>query len=226
MGDSPGAPAAAPLPASGLGEDLYARVKAEITSLRLAAGTPLQEEALAQRFGVSRTPVRETLQRLLRDGLVDRHGRFYRVIRITQEEMRELCELREALECMAVALAVRRDPSAHGALAALIAAQEAALAREDLDAFNDLDGAFHLRIAAGAGNAALRHQLVTLHDKVCLVRAMEQWRPHWLDRVLAEHLRILSAFQRGDAEIAAAEMRYHIRSVIALRPLPAASGTA
>ncbi|PZW46819.1 GntR family transcriptional regulator [Humitalea rosea] len=224
MGDSQPAALSGSGQPGGLGQDLHARMKAEITSLRLAPGTPLQEVALAQRFGVSRTPVRETLQRLLRDGLVDRHGRFYRVITLTDGEVRDLCELREALECMAVALAVQRDPSAHEALEALIARQEDARARNDLDAFNDLDGAFHLRIAEGAGNAALRRQLETLHDKVCLVRGMEQRRPHWLTRVIAEHRRILSGFQRGDPEIAAAEMRYHIRSVVALRPAPA--GTA
>ncbi|HWL82700.1 MAG TPA: GntR family transcriptional regulator [Roseomonas sp.] len=198
--------------------DLYAGMKAEITSLRLPPGTQLQEVALGQRFGVSRTPVREALQRLLRDGLVERFGRFYRVIRLAETEVRELCELREALECMAVELAVAREPGCTGALEALIVAQEKALRREDFDAFNDLDGEFHLRIGQAAGNAALLRQIETLRDKACLVRGMEQRRPHWTSRVIAEHRRIVNAMERGDAAIAAAEMRYHIRSVIALRP--------
>ncbi|MDJ0388443.1 GntR family transcriptional regulator [Roseomonas sp. E05] len=198
--------------------DLYARMKAEITSLRLSPGTQLQEVALGQRFGVSRTPVREALQRLLRDGLVERFGRFYRVIRLTETEVRELCELREALECMAVELAVAREPGCTDALKALIAAQEEALRCEDFDAFNSLDGEFHLRIGEAAGNTALLRQLETLRDKACLVRGMEQRRPHWTGRVIAEHGRIANAMERRDATIAAAEMRYHIRSVIALRP--------
>ncbi|MXP62470.1 GntR family transcriptional regulator [Roseomonas sp. M0104] len=200
------------------GPDLYAGMKAEITSLRFPPGTQLQEVALGQRFGVSRTPVREALQRLLRDGLVERFGRFYRVIRLTETEVRELCELREALECMAVELAVVRQPGCTGRLSALIAAQEAALGREDFDAFNDLDGEFHLRIGQAAGNTALLRQVETLRDKACLVRGMEQRRPHWTGRVIAEHRRIVNAMERRDAAIAAAEMRYHIRSVIALRP--------
>ncbi|WP_237182458.1 GntR family transcriptional regulator [Roseomonas marmotae] len=198
--------------------DLHAAIRAEITSLRLPPGTQLQEVALGHRFGVSRTPVREALQRLLRDGLVERFGRFYRVIRLTGEEVREFCELREALECMAVTLAVRREPGCAADLEALIRAQRAALARGDLDAFNDLDGAFHLRIGHAAGNRALLRQLETLHDKACLVRGMEQRRPYWSGRVAEEHGRIVDAIGRGDAAIAAAEMRYHIRSVIALRP--------
>jgi DNA-binding GntR family transcriptional regulator len=200
------------------GPDLYAAMKAEITSLRLPPGTQVQEVALGQRFGTSRTPVREALQRLLRDGLVERFGRFYRVIRMTEDEVRELCELREALECMAVSLATRREPDCARDLQALIAQQQQALAKNDLDAFNDLDGAFHLRIGNAAGNAALLRQLETLHDKACLVRGMEHRRPYWSGRVAEEHGRIVNAMERGEADIAAAEMRYHIRSVIALRP--------
>ncbi|MFC7556888.1 GntR family transcriptional regulator [Pseudoroseomonas wenyumeiae] len=200
------------------GTDLYAALKAEITSLRLPPGLQLQEVALGRRFGVSRTPVRESLQRLLGDGLVERFGRFYRVIRLTEDEVREMCELREALECMSVHLAVAREPSCIAALDAIVSAQETALADGDFDAFNSLDGDFHLRIGRAAGNGALLRQLETMNDRACLVRGMEQQRPHWTGRVIAEHRRILSAMQRGDASIAAAEMRYHIRSVIALRP--------
>jgi DNA-binding GntR family transcriptional regulator len=202
----------------GLAPELYAALKAEITSLRLGPATQLQEVALAGRFGVSRTPVREVLQRLQRDGLVERFGRFWRVIRMTEEEMRELLELREALECMAVALATRREPGCLAALDVLVQGQEAALARQDFDAFNSLDGDFHRRIAAAAGNGALLRQLETLNDRFALVRGMEQHRPRWTGNVILEHRRILDAMARGDAEIAAAEMRYHIRSVLALRP--------
>lgn len=212
----------APAPPGG---DLHGRLKAEIVSLRWPPGTQLQEGTLGQHFGVSRTPVREVLQRLLRDGLVERFGRFWRVIRMTEEEVREFCELREALECMAVTLALPRDTEAPGALQRLIEAQRAALQAGDFDAFNTLDGAFHLRIAQGARNTALLRQIETMHDKACLVRGMEGQRPHWPERVLAEHGRIVDALQRGDATIAAAEMRYHIRSVIALRPArPVPSG--
>ena len=198
--------------------DLYAAMKAEIVSLRLAPGTQLQEVALGQRFGVSRTPVREALQGLLHDGLVERFGRFYRVIRMTEAEIRDFCELREALECMAVGLAVAREPGCTTVLERLIAEQETAFAQGDLDAFHALDGAFHLRIGQGAGNAALLRQMEMLHDKATLVRAMEGSRPHWAGRVVAEHCRILDAMRRREADIAAAEMRYHIRSVIMLRP--------
>ena len=199
------------------GHDPYTALKAEITSLRLAPGTQLQEVALGQRFGLSRTPVREALQRLLGDGLVERVGRFYRVLRLTEIGMREICELREALECMAVVLTVTRDPDCTSELDLLIEAQREAGLRGDWDGFNQCDGAFHLRIARGAGNTALLRQLETLHDRACLVRGMEQQRPHWAERVPAEHRRIVDAMRRGDAEIAAAEMRYHIRSVMALR---------
>lgn len=199
-------------------EDLHARMKAEIVTLRLEPGLQLQEVALGQRFGVSRTPVREVLQRLQREGLVERFGRFYRVVRLTEDEVRELCELREALECMATSLAVRRRPACVADLAALVDAQERALSGREEEAVNRLDGEFHMCIAAAAGNEALRGQIAMLNDRAGLIRGMEGGRPLWTSRLIAEHRRIVDAMERGDAEIAAAEMRYHIRSVVALRP--------
>jgi DNA-binding GntR family transcriptional regulator len=202
----------------GLGEALYARVKAEITSLRLPPGTQVQEAALGERFGVSRTPAREVLQRLQRDGLVERAGRFWRVIRLPEHEVRELCEVREALECMAVQLAAQRDPELPAVLAPLVDAQDAALERRDYDLSGEIDTLFHLRIAERAGNGELMRHLGRLHDRIALVRGMEQRRPHWRRRLIAEHWRIVNALERGNADIAVAEMRYHIRSVILLRP--------
>ncbi len=212
-----GSTATAQAAAPGLSAGLYTQVKAEITALRLAPGTALQEAALGLRFGVSRTPVREVLQRLLRDGLVERSGRFYRVIRLTEREVQEICELREALECMALTLAAERDSSLASALEELIGEQRAALDREDLDLFSALDGLFHLRIAEGTGNANLQHHLALLRDKVALVRGMEHRRPFWRSRVLDEHSRIADAMRRGAVDIAVGELRYHIRSVVGLR---------
>ncbi len=103
------------------------------------------------------------------------------------------------------------------ALRRLIAGQEAALAREDIDLFSELDGLFHLRIAEGARNVGLMQHMAMLHDKVALVRGMEQQRPHWRARVITEHSRIVDALARNAAEIAVGELRYHIRSVVGLR---------
>jgi DNA-binding GntR family transcriptional regulator len=203
--------------ATGLTTALYARVKAEITALRLPPGAALQEAALGLRFSVSRTPVREVLQHLLRDGLVERHGRFYRVIQLTAPEVQALCEVREALECMALGLAFERDPGMRDDLQHLIAGQDAALGRDDFDLFSALYGQFHLRIAEGACNASLLQHFVMLQDKVALVRGMEQQRPFWRTRAVQDHNRIVDALARNTAEIAVGELRYHIRSVAGLR---------
>ena len=198
---------------------LHARIEAEITSLRLAPGTSLQEATLGQRFGVSRTPVREVLQHLLRDGLVERQGRFYRVIRLSEPEVQDLCEVREALECMAMRLAATRDPELPVALRGLLAEQESAFAAADIDQFNHVDGLFHLRIAAGSANATLVQHLTTLHQKIALVRGMQQRRPLWRTCGVEEHRRVIDALDRGAADIAVDELRYHIRTV-ARRGLP------
>lgn len=199
---------------AGPGEALYRRIKEEITALRLAPGTTVQEASLGERFGVSRTPAREVLHRLSRDGLVIRRGRFWCVIALTEREIRELCELREALECMAARMAARSDGIAD-LLTPMLDAQEQALANGDENAVETLDVLFHLRIAERAGNQELLRHLGMLHDRVALMRGMRRHRAHWGPRLLVEHRRIVDALGRGDAEIAAAEMRFHIRTVIA-----------
>jgi DNA-binding GntR family transcriptional regulator len=203
-------------PEAGLARGLYQRLKAEITSLRLVPGQMLHETELAARHGVSRTPVREALQQLLRDRLLERAGRFYQVIHLGPREVRELCELREALECKAVELAVARAPGLAPSLYALLARQEAALQAGEADRANALDSAFHQHISEAAGNAALARQLATLQDHLCLLRGMEQHSPQWSRRVIADHRHIVEAIERADAAIAVAEMRHHIRGL--LRP--------
>jgi DNA-binding GntR family transcriptional regulator len=173
--------------------------------------------ALAERFGASRTPVREALQRLQRDGLVERVGRFYRVIHMDERDMAELGEVREALESMALHLAAQRDPSLVQALDDIVERHHDAHRRDAVDQFSELDGLFHLRIAEGSGNPSLLQHLGMLHDKITLIRNMEQWRPLWHVRVLDQHRRIVDALRRGQPDIAAGELRYHIRSVVALR---------
>lgn len=200
-------------PGASLGGTVYERLKSDILSLKFQPGVTLQEAELGQGYGVSRTPVREALRHLLDEGLVQRHGRFYRVTVLTPQDIRDLYEVREALETTAVRLCIERaDDQSMARLSSLVDDQSEALARNDLAAVAALDSLFHLTIAAAAQNVFLLRQLVSTHDKVRLVRGREVARPGWVDRVIVEHRRILSALHRRDAAVADAEMRYHINS--------------
>ncbi len=200
-----------------LGSTVYERIKADILSLKLPAKTTLQEVELGQSYGVSRTPVREALRQLLDEGFVQRNGRFYQVTELSPLDIQYLYEVREALETTAVRLCTERaDESAIERLTRLVDQQAEALVDGDLTKFAALDSAFHLAIAEAGQNTYLLQQLTAVHDKVRLARGREFVAPGWLDRVIAEHRRILSALQRRDVAVGDAEMRYHIHSVVRL----------
>ena len=200
-----------------LANAIYGRIKADIFALKFPPGTTLQEIDLGLSYGVSRTPVREALRQLLDEGFVDRKGRFYQVKELSPHDIRDLYEVREALETTAVRLWLERaEESQLPALTQLIEAQYEALATNDLMKFGQLDSDFHIAIAKAGKNSFLVQQLSVIHDKIRLARGREYIAPGWFERVMDEHRRILSALQRRDVAIVESEMRYHIRSVVKL----------
>lgn len=198
-----------------LGSAIYGRLKADILSLEIAPKAVLQEIDLGERYGVSRTPAREALRQLLDEGLIERSGRFYQVTELSQTDIRDLYEVREALETTAVRLCIERaDEKAMAKLASIVDEQADAVSRNDTAGFSALDSVFHLSIAEAAQNAFLLRQLTSTHDKVRLARGYEVAKPGWVERAIVEHRRILSALHRRDAAVADAEMRYHLNSVV------------
>ncbi|WP_164512264.1 GntR family transcriptional regulator [Oceaniglobus ichthyenteri] len=196
---------------------VYERLKDDILRLVLAPKSILQEDTLAARCGVSRTPVREALRKLLDEGLVQRSGRFYQVIELSINDIRDLYEVREALETMAVRLCIERtEASDTSGLSTILEAQKAALLAGEQAEFFRLDSAFHLCIGELSQNAYLLAQLTKVHDKLRLVRGREGSRAGWMDQVVVEHLRIISALERRNVAVAEAEMRYHINSAVRL----------
>lgn len=204
----------------------YVRLKADILSFGFNPGEPLQEADLASRYGGSRTPTREALRRLVQEGLIVRKGRNYVVRVFTPPEVRDLYEVREGIEKMATRLAIERASDEE--LAGLdrhIAAQERHAAEGAAAGFNLLDTRFHLALAHLTRNRFLQEQMALLHDQVMLVRKLELSRQQGMFNAISDHRRIVGAMKRRDIAVAEAEMRYHVRSVIALyhgfkEPLP------
>lgn len=205
---------------------IYKRLKQEILRADIPAGSVLQEVELASKYGCSRTPAREAVRRLVQEGLAVRHGRMYKVRQFTPSEVRDLYEVREGLEKMAVRLAIER--SSDSELASLmphLERQAEAMAQRDKWAFNLLDTEFHLAIAALTRNTLLQSDLAFIHDRVMLVRELELSREQGMSNAIEDHRRIVDALMRRNIDAAEAEMRYHVRSVIALHhgyrePLP------
>jgi DNA-binding GntR family transcriptional regulator len=139
----------------------------------LPAGAQLLEEEAAARLGMSRTPVREAMQRLARDGMVEirpRHG--MRVLPISPGDMAEIYDLLYALESTAAEIVAERGAEAPG-LASLdeaVDAMDAALAREDLRAWAQADERFHLALVELTGNRRLIDAVATYWDQAHRVR--------------------------------------------------------
>ena len=130
----------------------------EILSNRLPPGTELQEVALARSLGVSRGPVREAIGRLASEGLVTvRPRRGAVVASLTRDEFLEAYQVREALEAMAIRLAVARmTDAAIGELERFTAEMQACADRGDVDRFFQANAAFHAAMVDASGNQKLR----------------------------------------------------------------------
>ncbi|GGM26845.1 GntR family transcriptional regulator [Dactylosporangium sucinum] len=185
----------------------YERLRGEIVAGRIAPGTVLLETVLAERLGVSRTPVREALAMLERDGLLERDRRGYRVRTRSPEELLEIYEARIALESTCAAAAAGRRSAFD--LARLRHLTGEAAAAGDPVRLRELHAAWHKALRAAAGNATIIDLLERLDTLLAVYDADE---PTLTDRetAAAEHGRIVDAIEAGDAEEARRALVAHL----------------
>lgn len=195
---------------------ITARLRDDIVGMTLMPGTALQDRVLCERFGVSRTPVREALIRLSEEGLVDifpQSGTF--VSRIPVAAIPEAVLVRQALEGVTVEAAARRGgPDCLARLDDVLALQRVLAARRDTGAFHEADEAFHEAIATLAEHPGIWRLLRQV--KVQLDRARRLTLPALgrMGQVIDEHLRIREAIAAGDAAAARTAMTAHLSVVI------------
>ena len=187
----------------------------------LPAGARLGEVELAERLGVSRTPIREALSRLAAEGLVLLvPNRGARVATWTVEELEGVFELRALLEPQLTALAVpqatARDVAELDALAAEMVDIGGPGPRQDLDALVPLNRTFHDRLVALAGHPALAGALAGAIHPPIVVRNFHAYDDASLRRSLGHHVEIVAAVRAGDPEWARAVMTAHIRNARAV----------
>ena len=188
------------------------RLRELITEGALAPGSRLNERALGDRLGVSRTPLREAFRLLAADGLVDLEpNRGARVVALSERDIRELFELMGALEALAGELASARISDADVAeLKALTFEMLACHARSDLPAYYRINRAIHDRIALAAGNEMLWRTYGTLNRRIQNLRFRSNFdRAKW-DVAAREHVRMVELLERRDAAELAALLRGHL----------------
>lgn len=195
-----------------LREQVFEHLREEILSARLAPGTELHEVALAESLGISRGPLREALGRLAAEGLVTiRPRRGAVVTRFTQQEFIEAYQVREALESLAIRLAVPRLTDEDRTHLHTLAAQMVEHAeRDDASAFFRVNREFHRAFVLASGNERLcdiHEQLLNQMGRL-LSKSLELRGS--LQQSVAEHRDILEAVDAGEPERAARLLEAHI----------------
>ncbi|MDZ4134759.1 MAG: GntR family transcriptional regulator [Paracoccaceae bacterium] len=182
----------------------------------LDPGARLRETELAERLGISRTPVREAMRALEADGLVVHLPRQGASVRsLDYAEVMELYEMRAVLEGTAARLAARSASDLELAeLAALN--QDLAAAGTSQDAY-EINRQFHLTLLDAAKNRFLVKATNTLQKTLMILGPTTLIEPDRAQGAVAEHARVLAALTARDAARAEAEMRAHIEAAHRVR---------
>jgi DNA-binding GntR family transcriptional regulator len=202
-------------PTGGATDRIVGALREAIVTLELQPGSPLDKSALAARFGVSRFPVAEALNRLKDEGLVDirpQSGSTVSLIRLA--DIRENMFLRRALEAETVALlAARNDKSIVAELRRNLRYQSAAVEADDRAGFHRLDLSFHDLLVAAAGFPRVRATVEKARLALDRVRRLlASPRRHAV--TYQEHLRIVDAIEQCRVEAARVAMLAHIDAVM------------
>ncbi len=195
-----------------LDEGTYAQVRALITSGELAGGSWLREKTLAERIGVSRTPIREALNRLSAEGMVEiSRNKGAQVVSFTPDDVAGLYDVRAGFEPHAALLAVPRLTDQDvDRLAELAAAMEEVVRSGHLDSLSALNSAFHGLFVDRCGNRHFATALQTLMRPAVVAHTFRKYSPEALNRSMLHHAELVAAARARDGEWAEAIMRTHI----------------
>lgn len=196
----------------------YQALRDDIVEWRLAPGTILGEVEQAARLGVSRTPLREALSRLMTDGLVaSQSGRGLVVTDVSVDNIRELFDVRKALEVKAMRLAaIHHTGDIFAELEREFVEVPALLAHDDSDrsAYFDLVRRFDDAVDDAVQNDYLTGALNSLRTHLVRVRRLAKDNPERLAAAAKEHLLIVQAIVAGDPELAAHATHVHLHHAL------------
>lgn len=191
----------------------YLQVLSMIKSGELSAGSRLRETALAQMTGVSRTPVRQALNRLGAEGVVElSRNRGAQVVSFSPSDIAALYEVRARFEPEAVRLAVPRMSEEDLDRLSELSEQMDAVARDgsDPDRLTALNTVFHGLFQERCGNRHLVAALQAVLRPAIVARTFRQYNPREMQRSMLHHAELVDAAKARDAEWAEAVMRSHI----------------
>lgn len=191
---------------------IHRDLRNDIVTLRRMPGEPVTEKAIADAYGVSRTPVREAILKLADEGLVEifpQSGTF--VARIPVADLPEAITIRRVLEEATVRFAAERATRSQIArLHACLEAQRERVAAEDYDGFHQSDEEFHALLAETAGHPGFWTVIQQVKVQVDRYRRLTLPQLGRMGMVVGEHQAIADAIADHDAERAVTAMRNHL----------------
>ncbi|MDY0072098.1 MAG: GntR family transcriptional regulator [Thauera sp.] len=203
-----------PIASQALYQEVAERLRNAIFAHQLAPGSWIDEQALAEQYGISRTPLREALKVLAAEGLITlkpRRGSF--VTEVSERDLDEIFGIIALLEAECARLAVARStPADIARLQAIHDELESAATARDINAFFDANQRFHQAVQQLADNHWLLHVIQDLRKLIKLSRHHSLFSEGRLEQALIEHRRLLAAIVDGDGKAAAEQMDAHIRS--------------
>jgi DNA-binding GntR family transcriptional regulator len=185
-----------------------------IVSGHIPPGTKLVEREVATQLGVSRAPVREALAELEKEGLIVSRPSGRHVIQLTQQDVRELYEVRFVLEKLAVELAVRNNTLENCArLNQALEEMRKAVAEHDRNKHVDADVEMHWLVWRQAGNQHLLRMLSSMIGPVFMFVANNASAFNWED-TLALHEEMVQSINAGDRNAAVAGIERHLNNAL------------
>ncbi|TVP49396.1 MAG: GntR family transcriptional regulator [Halomonas sp.] len=194
-------------------EKAYVMIRQAILAGEYAPNDRLREDELATRVGVSRTPIRSALQRLVQDGFVVFHPNSGAAVRgWSRQDAVEIFQVRASLESLGASLAVSSaTPGDIRELEALCDGMEdLRLSEETVEELSVLNRKFHMKILRMSRNRKLEETALSLMDVGFLIRSYRNFSVKDEQRSLFHHRDLVSAFAAKNAEWASAIMKSHI----------------
>lgn len=192
-------------------ENIYSQLKEDIINLEYKQGIIIGEKELAAKYSVSKTPVREALNRLCLEGYIEKFpNKGYMVKGFTVKDLQDIFQYRSILECAAIELTI--SYASDQEISLLRQATDIQDTNTDIDKariYNDINHKFHLAMAYLSKNPYLSNELENILNQTRRILLLDM-RSYDIDRLTKSHLAIIDSIEKRDSEAAKALIKSHI----------------
>ena len=196
-----------------LADQVFEHLETDILSGKYQRGDILTENRLCEILGVSRTPIREALRRLMQEHLIVETGKGSLVLGITDDDLRDIYIIRESLEAKAAKMAtLNASEDEINELKSAVELQEFYLSKQNADQIRLMDNRFHEILYKISGSHVFYNTLLPLHKKVQKYRKVSLQSHSRASESVAEHHEILNAIINRDADAAEALTAKHVKN--------------